>query len=94
MYVPAIATAKEMCRFHSQDYIEFLERVTPRNADEFSKYFQQYNVMEDCPIFDGLFEFCAKYTGASLRAASMINNNVIFSNSLQINQTNFLSFNF
>jgi histone deacetylase 3 len=32
--------------------------------------------MEDCPIFDGLFEFCSKYTGGSLRAASMINNNV------------------
>jgi histone deacetylase 3 len=78
MYIPALATAKEMCRFHSQDYIEFLERVTPRNVDQFQQYFQQYNVMEDCPIFEGLFEFCSKYTGGSLRAASMLNNNVIF----------------
>lgn len=76
MCIPALATASEMCRFHSQDYVDFLQRVTPRNANEFSKFFQQYNVMEDCPIFDGLFEFCSKYTGASLRAASMINNNV------------------
>lgn len=75
MYIPALATAKEMCRFHSQDYIEFLERVTPRNVDQFQQYFQQYNVMEDCPIFEGLFEFCSKYTGGSLRAASMLNNN-------------------
>jgi acetoin utilization deacetylase AcuC-like enzyme len=34
MYIPALATPKEMCRFHSQDYIEFLERVTPKNVDE------------------------------------------------------------
>lgn len=75
MFIPATATANDMCRFHSQDYIDFLQRVTPRNVDQFSKFFQQYNVMEDCPIFEGLFDFCAKYTGGSLRAASMLNNN-------------------
>lgn len=75
MLIPAACDLSDMCRFHSQDYIEFLQRVTPRNVDQFSKYFQQYNVMEDCPIFEGLFDFCAKYTGGSLRAASMLNNN-------------------
>lgn len=74
MYVPAAATADDMCRFHSNDYIDFLRRVTPNNVEEYSKFFSQFNVMEDCPIFDGLFEFCAKYTGGSLRAASMLNN--------------------
>jgi histone deacetylase 3 len=47
MYIPATATANDMCRFHSQDYIDFLQRVTPRNVNQFSKFFQQYNVMED-----------------------------------------------
>jgi histone deacetylase 3 len=75
MYIPAPATPKDMCRFHSLDYIDFLQKVTPNNVEEYSKFFQQYNVMEDCPVFDGLFEFCAKYTGGSLRAASMLNNN-------------------
>ena len=37
----------DMCRFHSLDYIDFLQRVTPNNVDEFAKFFQQYNVMED-----------------------------------------------
>ena len=76
MFVPAAATPDDMCRFHSQDYVDFLQRVTPHNSEEYTKFFQQYNVMEDCPIFDGLFEFCAKYTGGSLRAASMLNNDV------------------
>jgi len=49
MYIPALATAKEMCRFHSQDYIEFLERVTPKNVDEvclllfFVTFISQFN---------------------------------------------------
>ena len=29
----------------------------------------RFNVGNDCPIFDGMFEFCARYTGASLEAA-------------------------
>ena len=47
MFIPAAATPKDMCRFHSLDYIDFLQKVTPHNADEYSKFFQQYNVMED-----------------------------------------------
>lgn len=47
MYVPAPATSKDMCRFHSYDYIDFLNRVTPSNSSEFQQFFQQYNVMED-----------------------------------------------
>jgi hypothetical protein len=48
MYIPALATPKEMCRFHSQDYIEFLERVTPKNVDEvcllfFVTFISQFN---------------------------------------------------
>ena len=47
MYIPAPATANDMCRFHSVDYIDFLQRVTPNNVNEFQQYFQQYNVIED-----------------------------------------------
>jgi len=75
MYIPPTASSSDLRRFHADDYIDFLSRVTPNNANDYAKYFQQYNVMEDCPIFDGLFEFCKKYTGASLQAATMLNNN-------------------
>lgn len=47
MYQPASATFKDLCRFHSYDYIDFLNRVTPSNANEFQQFFQQYNIMED-----------------------------------------------
>ena len=57
-------------RFHSEEYIEFLARVSPSNIQSFSKSLTHYNVgAADCPVFDGLYDFCARYTGASLEAA-------------------------
>ncbi len=29
---------------------------------------------DDCPVFDGLYDFCARYTGASMEGASKLNN--------------------
>ena len=36
---------------------------------------QKFNVGEytDCPIFDGLYEFCSIYTGASIDGAKKLN---------------------
>lgn len=34
-----------------------------------------YNVGDDCPVFEGLFDFCSMYTGASLEGAMKLNNN-------------------
>lgn len=49
------ATREEMCQFHSDEYIDFLARATPDNLDLFNK--EKFNVGDDCPVFDGLFEF-------------------------------------
>ncbi|TPX36616.1 hypothetical protein SmJEL517_g01150 [Synchytrium microbalum] len=67
------ATFREMTRFHSDDYIDFLYRVTPDNVEEVAKYQQKFNVGEDCPVFDGLFEFCALSAGGSISAAGKLN---------------------
>jgi len=75
VYRPYRASAHDMCRFHSEDYIDFLQRVTPQNVQNFTKCLSQFNVGDDCPVFDGLFDFCAMYTGASLEGAVKINNN-------------------
>ena len=34
---------------------------------------QRYNLGEDCPIFDGLFDFCKLYTGGSVDGAVRLN---------------------
>ncbi|KAK2726597.1 histone deacetylase 3-like [Artemia franciscana] len=75
VYRPYKASAHDMCRFHSDDYIEFLQRVSPQNIQTFTKCLSQFNVGDDCPVFDGLFDFCSMYTGASLEGAIKLNHN-------------------
>uniref|UniRef100_H2ZGM4 Histone deacetylase n=1 Tax=Ciona savignyi TaxID=51511 RepID=H2ZGM4_CIOSA len=74
MFKPYRATSHDMCRFHSEEYISFLQRITPMNLGGFTKNLQMFNVGDDCPVFPGLYDFCSMYTGASLQAATMLNN--------------------
>lgn len=64
-----------MLRFHSEEYVEFLQRVTPQNiqAVGYTKYLSHFSVGDDCPVFDGLFDFCAL-------VRRLIKLNYIFSN--------------
>jgi histone deacetylase 3 len=56
-----------LSRFHSEEYIEFLQRVNPTNIQSFNKSLTHYNVgAADCPVFEGLYEFCARCEPASL----------------------------
>ncbi|KAJ3055634.1 putative histone deacetylase 1-B, partial [Rhizophlyctis rosea] len=66
---PTPATTREMTKFHSDDYIDFLSRVTPDTLEEVAKYQTKFNVGEDCPVFDGLYEFCSYSAGGSISAA-------------------------
>ncbi|KAJ1934800.1 histone deacetylase, partial [Linderina macrospora] len=36
---------------------------------EFQECFAQFNIGDDCPIFDGMWDFCQIYSGASIEAA-------------------------
>ncbi|XP_072016454.1 histone deacetylase 3-like [Amphiura filiformis] len=76
VYRPYRASVHDMCRFHSEDYIDFLQRVTPQNIQNFTKSLSHFNVGDDCPVFPGLFDFCSMYTGASLEGATKLNNNL------------------
>lgn len=69
------ASKYEMTQFHTDDYIEFLSKVTPDNMDSFAKEQSKYNVGDDCPVFDGLFEFCGISAGGSMEGAARLNRN-------------------
>lgn len=75
LYRPYRASVHDMCRFHSEEYIDFLQRVTPQNLQQYTKYLSHFNVGDDCPVFEGLFDFCSMYTGASLEGAIKLNHN-------------------
>ncbi|EKD18154.1 histone deacetylase RpdA/Rpd3 [Drepanopeziza brunnea f. sp. 'multigermtubi' MB_m1] len=67
------ASKHEMSQFHTDEYIEFLQKVTPDNMESYSKEQSKYNVGDDCPVFDGLFEFCGISAGGSMEGAARLN---------------------
>ena len=67
------ATRHEMTQFHTDEYIDFLQKVTPDNMDNFAKEQGKYNVGDDCPVFDGLFDFCGISAGGSMEGAARLN---------------------
>ncbi|KAI1292837.1 Histone deacetylase 3 [Halotydeus destructor] len=73
IYNPYKASFHDMCRFHSEEYVNFLARVMPSNISTFTKSLSHYNVGDDCPVFEGLYDFCSRYTGASLQGAVHLN---------------------
>ncbi|KAH9808335.1 hypothetical protein DFH28DRAFT_1136435 [Melampsora americana] len=76
---PRPASRQELESFHSAPYIDFLElnniRVLPDQKVEGGQSLSlgPHNTGEDCPMFDGIYEFCSKYSGASLMAARKLN---------------------
>ena len=73
VYKPVPADFEDLTRFHSDDYIEFMRKVTPENQYEFLRELKRYNVGEDCPVFDGLYDYCRTYTGGSMGGALKLN---------------------
>ncbi|KAH0618157.1 hypothetical protein JD844_017143 [Phrynosoma platyrhinos] len=48
VFKPYQASQHDMCRFHSEDYIDFLQRVSPNNMQGFTKSLNAFNVGDDC----------------------------------------------
>ncbi|KAJ7785969.1 histone deacetylase complex, catalytic component RPD3 [Mycena metata] len=66
------ATKREMTQFHSDEYVEFLNRITPSNMNSYIKEQHKYNVGDDCPVFDGLFDYCSISAGGSMEGAARL----------------------
>lgn len=71
-----MASFEELTRFHSDEYVNFLKKITPFNSQQFTTQMNKCKKnthcivyignQTDCPIFPGMYEFCQKYSGASL----------------------------
>ncbi|CEH17787.1 histone deacetylase [Ceraceosorus bombacis] len=66
------ATKREMSQFHTDEYVDFLSKVTPDNVDHFVREQSRFNVGDDCPVFDGLFEYCSISAGGSMEGAARL----------------------
>lgn len=67
------ATQHEMMRFHSPEYVQFLKRISPSNAEQYESMFNKFNIGEDCPVFDGIYDLASLSTGGSLEGAIRLN---------------------
>lgn len=71
VYRGSKASVEQLTKFHAEDYISFLRKLTPDNVRlEIQKWGARFNIGDDCPVFDGLFDFCATSAGSSLLAAA------------------------
>lgn len=73
VFRPPRAGREDLTKFHSDDYINFLHRISPSNMHEFPTQLQKFNVGEDCPVFDGVYEFCQLSAGGSIASAVKLN---------------------
>ncbi|ORY00641.1 histone deacetylase, partial [Basidiobolus meristosporus CBS 931.73] len=70
---PTRATKTQMTRFHSDEYIDFLHRVTPENMENLVAHQNRFLSGDDCPVFDGIYEFCSISAGGSIDGANKLN---------------------
>lgn len=73
VFKPTAISPDYMTLFHSDEYIDFLKMITPDNQHEHMRELKRFNVGEDCPVFDGVFQFCQIYTGGSVGGAVKLN---------------------
>lgn len=95
VYRPERANKTQLTRFHTDEYIDFLEAVTPETAEELTGGGVRCECAtplrsrlvtadltsppragltgDDCPAFEGVFEFCQISAGGSIGAAERLN---------------------
>ncbi|KAK3045357.1 hypothetical protein LTS18_013966, partial [Coniosporium uncinatum] len=66
------ATKDELAIFHDRGYLDFLQRV--RESDENSADYIRYQFGEDCPVFDGMWDYVSLYAGATISATDKLIN--------------------
>lgn len=66
--------AADIAAFHSQEYVNFLQTVTPKVAlTQSDDVLRKFNIGEDCPLFAGLWDYCTLYSGGSVEGARRLN---------------------
>ena len=70
---PDFTSKIDFTNFHSDEYISFLMTVTPENMNNMAEQLLYYSIGDDCPVFDGLGEFCKISGTGSVLGAHFIN---------------------
>lgn len=68
-YLPARAQKEDMVAFHNADYVHLLSDTNPALAQQL----RMYNMHDDCPVFEGLWEYNQIAAGGTLGCAVKLN---------------------
>ncbi|VUC20293.1 unnamed protein product [Clonostachys rosea] len=78
-YISRTATYEELAGFHSTDYLDFLGTVLPEPVPrdlESQNPDLKFNLGgSDCPLFEGLYDYCSMSAGTAMDAARKICSN-------------------
>jgi histone deacetylase HOS2 len=78
LFEPKPASKDDLAIFHDRNYLNYLSMITPQNAQPDDPQYITYGFggeSNDCPVFDGLWNYVSLYTGATMSAAyNLINN--------------------
>ncbi|KAL7751607.1 hypothetical protein RI367_003072 [Sorochytrium milnesiophthora] len=76
---PTPATFLQMAKFHTDDYLNFLQTLTvdvpvsdKRCTFAFFLIGTNFNFNDDCPVFEGIYEFSALSAGGSIEGANRL----------------------
>ncbi|KAF8467436.1 hypothetical protein JB92DRAFT_3060539 [Gautieria morchelliformis] len=70
---PRRCSPEAMTAFHTDEYVDFLYKVTPETVEELTASGRRFLTGDDNPAFEGLFEFCSISAGGSIGAAQKLN---------------------
>jgi len=76
VFRPEPRSFDQLTEFHADEYIGFLKTVSPNNVEEFMTQLRRFNMglagEADCPVFDGLYQYCQTYSGGSVDGAAAL----------------------
>ncbi|KAL4436177.1 hypothetical protein ABPG74_018161 [Tetrahymena malaccensis] len=72
-YIRAV-NEKILTNFHSDEYIELIQKVHPNNKHFYEDQLYRFNFGEDCPVLDRLYDYCLTYAAGSVAGANLLAN--------------------
>ena len=70
---PEFVSKIDFTNFHSDEYINFLMSVSPENMNQMTEQLLYFSIGDDCPVFEGLGDFCRISGTGSLLGAHFLN---------------------
>ncbi len=73
VFKPRFLDKEDLTLFHGREYVDFLSQIAPNNLHTHRKELAQFAVGQDCPIFDGVYEFSQLCATGSVGGAVRLN---------------------